>query len=65
MICRVPLDRVNRLYLGVMESVQSTLFFMGFMFFTEDGFFTGTIKNVESARSKRAVKFSTSEQQKG
>jgi len=48
-----------------MESVQSTLFFMGFMFFTEDGFFTGTIKNVESARSKRAVKFSTSEQQKG
>lgn len=30
LICRVPLDRVNRLYLGVMESVQSMLEFMGF-----------------------------------
>lgn len=35
LICRVPLDRVNKLCSGIMENVQSTLFFMGFMVFAK------------------------------
>lgn len=35
LICRVPLNRVNKLYSGIMENVQSTPFFMGFMVFTK------------------------------
>lgn len=41
LICRVPLDGVNNLYSGVMENVQSTPFFMGFMVFTKGCFFYG------------------------
>lgn len=65
LICRVSLDRVNRFYLGMKESVPSTLVFMGFIFYKNTLIFMGIIKNMESARNKRAVEFSPNEQQKG
>lgn len=66
LICRVPLDKVNRLYLGVMESIPTTPFFNGFygFFFKKKRSLWASLKTW-SARSKQAVEFSTNEQQKG